>query len=252
MGVRLFAKGKDMKPLKAKNYGSIPHLPKSRLGTGDHSCHQGQSDICTVKTRDAHDLIIVQEKLDGSNVGIANVCGKIYALTRAGYEAHTSPYEQHHKFQTWVDSQKHRFEDVLQDGERIVGEWLMQAHSTRYRLPHEPFVAFDIMTGTTRAVYSEVERKLRGRFVLPHLVHKGGAISIKEAMQRLGTFGAHGAIDPVEGVMYRVERNEQVIKNSKERTWKVDFLAKFVRKDKKDGEFLESQTGMGTIWNEFA
>jgi hypothetical protein len=241
----------NLKPLNAKNYGSIPHLPNSRLGTGDHSCPDGQSDICTVKTRDAHDLIIVQEKLDGSNVGIAKVDGKIYALTRAGYEAHTSPYEQHHKFQTWVDSQKYRFDDVLQDGERIVGEWLVQAHGTRYRLPHEPFVAFDIMTGTTRAIYSELEQRLRGRFVLPNLVHKGDAISIEEAMQRLGTMGAHGAIDPVEGIMYRVERNDQLKLNPKERAWKVDFLAKFVRKDKVDGEFLESKTGGSTVWNEF-
>jgi hypothetical protein len=41
-------------------------------------------------------------------------------------------------------------------------------------------------------------------------------------------------------------------KKAKDRAWKVDFLAKFVRKDKKDGGFLESQTGGRTIWNEFA
>jgi hypothetical protein len=241
----------NQKPLKAKNYGSIPHLPNSRLGSGDHSCPQGQSDICTVKTRDSHDLIIVQEKLDGSNVGIAKVDGKIYALTRAGYEAHTSPYEQHRKFQSWVDSQSTRFDDVLQEGERIVGEWLMQAHGTRYKLPHEPFVAFDIMRGAVRATYSDLESRLRGKFVLPHLIHKGGAISIEDAMIRLGAFGSHGAIDEVEGIMYRVERNDQIERNSKERAWKVDFLAKYVRKDKVDGEFLESQTGAGTVWNDW-
>ena len=31
-----------MKPLKQKSYGSIPHLLGSRLGVGDHHCHEGQ------------------------------------------------------------------------------------------------------------------------------------------------------------------------------------------------------------------
>jgi len=59
------------KPLGRKSYGSIPHLPDSRLGVGDHHCHEGQSVICTERRRDKHDRIIVTEKVDGSNVAIA-------------------------------------------------------------------------------------------------------------------------------------------------------------------------------------
>lgn len=44
-----------------------------------------------VQTRDRHDLVIVQEKLDGSNVGIARLNGEILALTRAGYLAPPCP-----------------------------------------------------------------------------------------------------------------------------------------------------------------
>ena len=86
------------KPLGIKNYGSIPHLPGSRVGPGDHKCHEGQERIATRKTRDRHDCILVQEKLDGSNTGVARMDGAIYALTRAGYLATTSPYEQHIHF----------------------------------------------------------------------------------------------------------------------------------------------------------
>ena len=59
------------KPLGRKAYGSIPHLPNSRIGPGDHKCHEGQERIATVKSRNKHDVIIVQEKLDGSNVAVA-------------------------------------------------------------------------------------------------------------------------------------------------------------------------------------
>jgi hypothetical protein len=52
------------KPLGIKNSGSIGHLPNSRMGEGDHKCPDGQARIATLKTRDKHDRIIVQEKLD--------------------------------------------------------------------------------------------------------------------------------------------------------------------------------------------
>lgn len=240
-----------MKPLGGKNYGSIAHLPGSRLGPGDHKCHEGQERICNEKTRDKHDLIIVQEKLDGSNVGVAKIGGEILALTRAGYLAHTSPYEQHHKFGEWVASNAPRFDKLLEDGERVVGEWLIQAHGTRYALRHEPFVAFDIMRGATRATYKEVRERTEGLFTLPHTIHVGGALSIPDAMSMLGEFGAHGALDQIEGAMWRVERNELVNRNGSERQWVVDFLAKYVRPDKADGCYLESVTGQPTVWNTY-
>ncbi len=79
------------KPLGRKSYGSIPHLPESRMGSADHKISEGQAIIATKKKRDKHDVVIVQEKLDGSNVGIAKKNGEIIALTRSGYIANTSP-----------------------------------------------------------------------------------------------------------------------------------------------------------------
>ncbi len=238
------------KPLGGKNYGSIAHLPGSRMGPGDHSCNEGQERICNEKARDKHDLIIAQEKLDGSNVGVARIQGEILALIRAGYLARTSPYEQHHKFSRWVDDNSVRFAAVLEDGERIAGEWLAQAHGTRYDLPHEPFVAFDIMRGTKRVTYAELMARAGAFFVTPKTIHQGGPLSIADAMAKLGEFGHHGALDPIEGVMFRVERNELIDKKrGGERHWVVDFLAKYVRHDKSDGCYLESVTGKPTVWN---
>lgn len=244
---------KNPKPLGAKNYGSIAHLPGSRMGPADHSCHEGQKTICTEKARDRYDLIIVQEKLDGSNVGVARVNGQILALTRAGYLANTSPYEQHHRFDVWVTEHADRFAAILEEGERIVGEWLLQAHGTRYALRHEPFVAFDLMRGPVRATHTELRERVGDRFVLPHTIHIGGPLSIADAMEKLGEFGAHGALDPVEGAMWRVERNEIIDpRQGGERRWIVDFLAKYVRPDKVDGSYLQSVSGSETVWNTVA
>jgi hypothetical protein len=226
------------KPLGHRSYGSIPHLPGSRLGPGDHHIEQGQARIATEKARDKYDKVIIQEKLDGSNVAVAKVDGKILAITRAGHLAHTSKYQQHHLFDKWVQINAARFDSVLSEGGRICGEWLAQAHGTRYNLTSEPFVAFDIMCGSNRATWEEVHGRLSGNFILPHCLSDTGPMSPSDALHYLGA-GNHGAIDPIEGLIYRVDRKGV-----------VDFLTKYVRHDKQDGKYLPENNGTGQpIWN---
>lgn len=239
----------NKKPLGRKNYGSIPHLPNSRLGIGDHSCSDGQAKIATLYTRDKFDEVIVQEKLDGSNVGIARIDNWIYPLSRSGYLATTSPYKQHHLFADWVRNNADRFLSVLENGERLIGEWLALAHGTRYDLFHEPFVVFDIMIDDVRLCYDEFDKKVsNANFVKPFLIHRGDAFSVNSALDVLGKYGHHGAIDPVEGAVWRVERNRETGKKG-ERKKAVDFLVKYVRQDKEDGKYLQSVSGQEEIWN---
>ncbi|AEE49137.1 RNA ligase family protein [Haliscomenobacter hydrossis] len=230
------------KPLGHKSYGSIPHLPGSRLGSGDHHCPEGQARIALEQTRDAKDLIIVQEKLDGSNVGIAKLNGDIIPLVRSGHHANTSPYAQHHHFAQWVQSRKKLFESVLLEGERLCGEWLLQAHGTRYDLAgREPFVAFDLLYNRhERVIFEELQSRLdRVEVAIVPTVYVGHqALPIAQAMHLLQE-SHYGAIDPVEGAIWRVEREG-----------KVEFLAKYVRPDKIDGRYLPEVTGNGhSIWN---
>jgi hypothetical protein len=57
-------------------------------------------------------------------------------------------------------------------------------------------------------------------------------------MRRLQEENAHCAIDPIEGVVYRVERMDA-----------VDFLAKYVRPEKRDGIYLPEISGRAAVWN---
>lgn len=237
------------KPFGHKNYGSIPHLSGSRLGEKDYMANPGQELIATVKKRDKHDEIIVQEKLDGSNVGVGLLNGVLIPMSRAGYPCSTSPYRQHWEFENWVYTNEDRFRAVLKEGERLVGEWLMQAHGTRYELKHAPFVVFDLMVGQKRRPFAELFDRVNDYFVMPHLLHKGDPISIPEVLRLLGEYGHHGAIDKVEGAMWRVERNAQINNHSSERRTVVDFLAKYVRPDKVDGCYLTEKTGGEPVWN---
>ena len=230
---------KSIKPLGRKSYGHIGHLPGSRIGPGDHMVHAGQGRIATVKTRDRHDVVIVQEKLDGSNVSVARLNdGTVVALGRAGYLAQTSPYEQHQLFAAWARRNESRF-DFLKPGERLCGEWLAQAHGTIYKLAHDPFVAFDLMRGEQRANFEEFRTRVTAAgFVTPHVLSVGPPLSIEAAMAALGEKGFHGAVDPVEGAVWRIERKGE-----------VDFLCKYVRPDKKDGCYLPELSNTAPIWN---
>ena len=225
------------KPLGRKTYGSIGHLPGSRLGPGDHAVHPGQARIVTEKARDRHDVITVTEKLDGSCTAVANVDGQIMALGRAGWPASSSPYEQHQLFAAWV---RERGFNLLRPGERLVGEWLAQAHGTRYDLTNrQPWVVFDLFTdATTRAVWRDTtERTLAmGLALVPFLTF--GPASIKDTIKSLGDEGFYGALDSPEGVVWRAERRGA-----------FDFLAKYVRPDKVDGSYLPELSNTEPIWN---
>lgn len=217
------------KPLGRKAYGSIPHLPGSRLGPGDYSCHDGQEAICFNGGRDKrgrHHRVIVTEKLDGSNVAVARVDGEIVALVRAGYKAQSSPREQHQVFAAWVRS---RDWAALGEGERICGEWMHQAHGTIYK-PSSPFIAFDAFTADNARITHDDARELFARIGVEgaHVIYDGpDGMSIKSACGALGERGFHGAQEQVEGAVWRVETDGE-----------FNFMAKYVRQDKVNGKYF--------------
>lgn len=244
-------RAKVEKPLACKAYGHIPHLPGSRLGPGDHYCQAGHTRIATIKTRDKYDTVIVQEKLDGSCMAVAKINGQIVPLTRAGYHTKDSPHQQHHVFAEYVYYNEVRFNALLKEGERICGEWLYMAHGTVYNMPHEPFVPFDIIKGgqtandckMQRLLYIEFcERVHYFDFTTPHLLYFGPqAISIHQAEDYLNELRSpHGAIDPIEGAIWRIERNQE-----------VDFLVKYVRPFKIDGKYFPENNDGKILLNTF-
>lgn len=226
-----------IKPLGTKAYGSIPHLPGSRTGPTDRTITEGQARICTERKRDDRDRVIVQEKLDGSCCAVARIGDEFVPLTRAGYYAGDSPYLQHWLFAAWVAMNRSRFV-TLADGERVVGEWLAQAHGTFYNLPHDPFVVFDVMHGTQRRPLEYVIRfTAAAGLKMPQLAGANDPCTVEDALGRLDP-RIHGAVGDIEGVVYRVER-----------AGKVDFLAKYVRPDKADGKYLPEISHQPEVWN---
>ena len=229
------------RPLGRRAYFSIPHLPGSRTGPADRTISEGQARICTEAPRDHLDVVIVSEKLDGSCVAVARIGDEIVALGREGRLASASPNLARQMFADWVAARADRFAAALEPGERMCGEWLALAHSTRYQLDdNQPFVAFDLFRGAERRLlWSELEvRAARARVPTAHVISSGPPLAIDAAIERLGPRGFHGAVDTPEGAVWRVERRDR-----------CDFLAKFVRPGKVDGALLPENTGEPAVWN---
>ena len=224
------------KPLGRKAYGSIPHLLGSRLGAGDHHVPPGQHAICTHRARDRHDRIIVTEKLDGSNVALANIGGVLHVLNRAGYQTRTSPFPLHHLLADWVQPRRRWFLDHLQDGDALHAEWMPQAHGLRYCLPHGPLVAFDLTRHGKRLPH-DLARECFKALELPaaSVLSDGPPLAVSEARRHASR---HGAWDRPEGFVWRIERQGA-----------FDFIAKWVRPDKTDGYHLPELTGLPPVWN---
>jgi hypothetical protein len=230
----------SQKILQSKAYGSIPHLSKSKkLNRTDKTISWGHELICTQRARDTNDTIITSEKLDGSCVCVYRENDTLYPLGRSGYPAYSSPYKQHIYFDLWVRKPQNteRFMNLLENKERVVGEWLIQAHGTKYDLHHEPFVAFDIFDEyNDRLIYLDFLKScILSNFVTAKLISYGPPISITEAYKRAMVSG-HGATEKVEGVVWRVEREN-----------KVEFLAKYVIPEKVDGKYFKGDP----VWNTF-
>jgi hypothetical protein len=247
------------KPLGGKSYGSIPHLPTSQVKS-DKVVPEGQKRIATEEPRDDNDTIIVQYKYDGSCVSVAKIDDQIIPLIRAGYRADTSPHEQHRHFAHWVFDRMDDFERLLDIGERVCGEWLLQAHGTKYdfKVDHGYrnkmnylFLVFDLFTDGERNTWRAVQERLsQTRHI--HAVENvaKGPTTIdwlkgnNELENNYLTFDSGHPIQPRskhEGFVWRVERNGE-----------VDFLCKWVRPGKTDGCYLpgiDSNDVEEPVWN---
>lgn len=185
------------------------------------------------------DRVIVEEKLDGSCVLVRRQGGALVAFGREGRPCSASPNEGRRRFAAWVGQHGRRFA-WLAEGERAACEWLMLTHGTRYALPHEPLVLIDVLTADGRRLGTDelTYRAAAASLPTPRVLHDGAALPVDEALARLGERGHHGAVDPAEGVVYRLEVQGAIV-----------AVAKWVRHGKIDGLYLADHSGEDHVWN---
>lgn len=160
-------------------YPRTPHLFGSR-GTADDK-HLGQHSSLAFL---ADASLVVEEKVDGTNVGVHFTPAGRMVLQGRGREIVGGMHAQYGPFQRWAAAERPALEMLLGDRLLLFGEWLYARHSLHYRrLPHY-FVALDIYDKQTRGFLDRAARLDRlagtGLPTVP-LVHRGPVAADKLA-----------------------------------------------------------------------
>ncbi|MEX2317991.1 MAG: RNA ligase family protein [Pirellulales bacterium] len=127
------------------SYGEFIKFPKTPHLFGS----VGTADDTQLNEREsaqflANESLIVEEKIDGANVGIHfSDDGKLILQCR-GHLLTEGMHPQFDPFKQWAAAKQHVFKQFLQNRFLMFGEWVYARHTIQYRsLPHY-FLAFDI------------------------------------------------------------------------------------------------------------
>jgi hypothetical protein len=154
-------------------YPRTPHLFGSR-GTADDKHLSARASAAFV----ADPSLVVEEKLDGTNVGVHFTAAGRMVLQCRGHEITAGMHPQYDLFKQWTTGKRTDLEAMLEDRYILFGEWLYARHSVHYRaLPHY-FFEFDIYDKRD-GVFLDLEARLQmldgtGVHTVP-VLHRGPA-----------------------------------------------------------------------------
>ena len=123
---------------KVLKYPRTPHIEGSNLQDGDYDLSQ----ISFSYLKDKY--LVIEEKVDGSNVGISFQNGELLLQNRSHYLEGGYKEKQYDLFKLWVNSFKDDFYNIIGNRYIIYGEWMYAKHNIFYdSLPHY-FLEFDV------------------------------------------------------------------------------------------------------------
>lgn len=140
--------------LEILKYPRTPHLEGSRLQPGD----EGHEHIRLATLAERH--AVIEEKLDGANVGISFTSGgELLLQSRGHYLVGGGRERQFAPLKLWACAHESRLLALLEDRYVMYGEWLYAKHSVSYdRLPHW-FCEFDIYDRVEQVFLSTPRRQ---------------------------------------------------------------------------------------------
>src|SRR5260221_6173358 len=135
-------------------YPRTPHLFGSS-GTDDDK-HLGQEESASLI---ADESLIVEEKLDGTNVGLHFTTVGRMVLQCRGHEITSGMHPQYDLFKQWTSVKRPLLESLLADRFILFGEWLYARHSVHYLQLDHYFFEFDIYD-KQQAAFLDLKQRL--------------------------------------------------------------------------------------------
>jgi len=178
-------------------YPRTPHLFGSKGTEDDRHLGRKESEAFI-----ADPSLIVEEKLDGTNVGIHFTTRGRMVLQCRGHEITEGMHPQYDLFKQWTSVKRPVLEAMLGSRFILYGEWLYAKHSVHYRaLPHY-FFEFDLYDKDA-AQFLDLATRMRmldgtGLHTVP-VLHRGPA-KAEELGALIGPSAFDSAFDnPVTG-----------------------------------------------------
>ena len=201
-------------------YPRTPHLFGS-TGTDDDK-HMGKDASLRFI---AEESLIVEEKIDGTNVGIHFSDGEMFLQCR-GHLITEGMHPQYDLFKQWATVKRHTLEEKLHQRFILFGEWVYARHSVFYRkLPHY-FFEFDIYDKEVER-FLDLERRLellQGTGVETVPIVRTGAIKRNELEELIGPSSFDSQFENpetnrtdnlMEGLYFRTEADGMVTGRAK-------------------------------------
>lgn len=202
-------------------YPRTPHLFGSKGTDDDKHLGQKESEVFI-----SDPSLIVEEKVDGTNVGIHfTSCGRMVLQCR-GHEIAEGMHPQYDLFKQWTSVKRPALETMLGSRFILYGEWLYAKHSVHYRkLPHY-FFEFDVYDKDTEQCLDLATRlkmlEGTGLQTVP-VVHRGRATAAQlQALIGASAFDSafenpvtHRTDNLMEGLYCRTEANGRVTGRAK-------------------------------------
>ena len=167
-------------------------------------------------------VVVVEEKLDGANLGIS-VSGEGILRTQNRGQYLVEPYGgQFKELSGWLRTHEEALFDALGEKLIIFGEWCAARHSLAYDRLADFFLVFDVYERQTRRFWSssrrnELAKRLDLKVVPEVFKGKATVATLKKMLQSHTSAFRNG---PMEGVVVRRESGD----------W-LDERAKLVRPD---------------------
>ncbi|MCA9040553.1 MAG: RNA ligase family protein [Planctomycetaceae bacterium] len=202
-------------------YPRTPHLFGSK-GTDDDRHLDEAASVEMLR----EESLIVEEKLDGTNVGIHFSESGELVLQCRGHLITEGMHPQYDLFKQWAMVKRSVLEEMLAGRFILFGEWMYARHTVEYRaLPHY-FFEFDIYDKEENRFLPYQERMIllegTGVQTVP-IVHRGGLTrkeleSLVQASPFQARFEHPGAAridDRMEGLYLRTELDRAVLQRAK-------------------------------------
>lgn len=135
-------------------YPRTPHLFGSKGTDDDKHLSEGESLKFI-----ADESLIVEEKIDGTNVGIHfNADGEMVLQCRGHYITE-GMHPQYDLFKQWAAVKRHVLQERLEDRYILFGEWVYARHSVAYLKLAHYFFEFDIFDKDQQA-FLDLQKRL--------------------------------------------------------------------------------------------